>query len=332
MSKNKIDSISKDKTDKFPEYVKKWVDIGLSTDPCDVISAVESIKKSYEVVNLDPPEYFIGPVNSPYEGTLAQKIIEEFVENEIEFSDAQHLNDLVMGEVNKRKNNVEKLSIIDQMYGCAEYWLGFYDFWQNEYPEIEGLDIINPIKELSNHIGWWTPLKNIAILQHRPLEIHRNSRNQLHNPNGPALRYRGDCKVSNLYRVNGVTVPKSVIDRNFSAKDIESEQNVEVRRVMIDFYGQEKFLQETNAEEVHTDEFGTLYKKELIDDEPIMMVKVVNSTPEPDGTFKDYFIRVDPNAYGGIKTARAAVASTWRDNDGSMIFKNPEDYDCSIET
>ncbi len=332
MSKIKVKSISKDKQAKFPEYVKKWVDIGLNTDECDVISAVESIKKVYEIVNLKAPEYYIGPMNSPYEGALAQKIIKEFVDNETEFTSTQHLNELVMEEVDKRVNNGEKISIDDQIYGCAEYWLAFYDFWQQEYPEIEGVDIITPIKELSKHIGWWTPLKNVAILQHRPLEIHRNSRNQLHNPDGPAVKYRGNCDACNLYRVNGVNVPKKVIDRNFNAKDIEEEENVEVRRVMIEFYGQEQFLQETNAEEIHTDEFGTLYKKELVDDEPIMMVKVVNSTPEPDGTFKDYFIRVDPNAYGGLKTARAAVASTWRNNDGTMIFKKPEDYDCSIET
>ena len=65
-----------------------------------------------------------------------------------------------------------------------------------------------------------------------------------------------------------------------------------------------------------------------------MMVKVVNSTIEPDGTYKDYFIRVSPNAYGGLKTARAAVASTWRNNDAerSLVFKNPEDYNPDIET
>jgi hypothetical protein len=52
-----------------------------------------------------------------------------------------------------------------------------------------------------------------------------------------------------------------------------------------------------------------------------MMVKVVNSTQEPDGTFKDYFIRVDPNAYGGLKTARQAIASTWRDEDNCIYLE-----------
>ncbi len=37
------------------------------------------------------------------------------------------------------------------------------------------------------------------------------------------------------------------------------------------------------------------------------MVKVVNSAPEPDGTFKDYFLRVPPT----MQTARQAVAWTF---------------------
>jgi hypothetical protein len=42
----------------------------------------------------------------------------------------------------------------------------------------------------------------------------------------------------------------------------------------------------------------------LSDDEPIVMVKLWNSTPEPDGSIKIYWLRVPP----GIKTAREAVA------------------------
>ena len=108
--------------------------------------------------------------------------------------------------------------------------------------------------------------------------------------------------------------------------DIENERNIEIRRVKINRYGQERYLLDSDARIVAEDDFGILYRKTFFDDEPLMMVKVVNSTPEPDGTFKDYFLRVDPNAYGGLKTARAAVASTWRHKDGSLVFENPEDY------
>ena len=56
-------------------------------------------------------------------------------------------------------------------------------------------------------------------------------------------------------------------------------------------------------------------------DEPLVMVKVMNSTPEPDGSFKPYFLRVHPelrpllqdNQVGEPQymSGRNAVASTF---------------------
>jgi hypothetical protein len=58
---------------------------------------------------------------------------------------------------------------------------------------------------------------------------------------------------------------------------------------------------------MHSDEFGELYRKELAGDEPLVMVCVINKTPEPDGTYKKYFLRVPPQ----ITTAKDAVAWTF---------------------
>lgn len=328
----KVKELTPEQQGKFESYVDKWVKIGLNTDECDVENSIKYINEAYEVAGLEGPKFFIGPVNSPYEGALAEKILNEMCDDGVEFKDSNELNEMVLSEIERRKDSIENVNLWNQVFGNSEYWISYIDFFQNETPEVEGLDIVNPLKNLCNYIGMWTPLKDVAILQHRPLKIHRDEQNRLHNLNGYAIEYRGGCKYSSLYRIHGVSVTKKIIDRDFDVNDIENEQNVEVRRVMIDLYGQERFLKESNAIEVNRDDFGILYKKELSDDEPIMMVKVVNSTPEADGTYKDYFIRVDPNAYGGLKTAMAAVASTWRNKDGSLLFKTPDEYDCSIQT
>ena len=89
---------------------------------------------------------------------------------------------------------------------------------------------------------------------------------------------------------------------------------------MIELYGQTRYLMDSGAKEISRDEFGILYRKEIVDDEPLVMVKVVNSTPEPDGSFKDYFIRVPPD----METAHAAVAWTFD--------KTPETYSPLIQT
>jgi hypothetical protein len=58
---------------------------------------------------------------------------------------------------------------------------------------------------------------------------------------------------------------------------------------------------------VQRDEAGVLWRIELEGDEPLVMVEVVNSTPEPDGTHRTYWLRVPPRT----RTAREGVAWTF---------------------
>ena len=145
-----------------------------------------------------------------------------------------------------------------------------------------------------------------------------NGFKRLHNATGPAL----DSDVEPLYFWHGVMVPDLVVvnPTAISTQMIENESNVEVRRIMIERYGYERYLLDSGARLIHSDEIGALYRKEFPDDEPLVMVHVVNSTPEPDGSSKRYMIRVPP----GMERARQAVA--WS-------FSMPEeDYKPEVET
>jgi hypothetical protein len=53
--------------------------------------------------------------------------------------------------------------------------------------------------------------------------------------------------------------------------------------------------------------------------EPVVYLEMVNSSPEPDGTYRRYLERIDPKAYGGDagRLCHAAMASRWRHRDGS---------------
>lgn len=184
-------------------------------------------------------------------------------------------------------------------------------------------------------LGWTLFFDTACIVCKKPKvyfeqnheDIHAGTISLLHRMDGPAIDFGKDDE-SNVYAIRGVIVERYVVENpeKITVNDIENEINIEVRRVKIDQYSQSRYLNDSGAIVVNSDDFGVLYRKELFGDEPLMMVKVVNSTMESDGTFKDYFIRVDPNAYGGLKTARAAVASTWRNEDGSMMFETPEQY------
>jgi hypothetical protein len=123
-------------------------------------------------------------------------------------------------------------------------------------------------------------------------ETNERGWHRLHNASAPAM----ECDIEDMYVWHGVFVPEHMVmhPEQLSVAEIESEPDVEVRRVMIERYDQARYLTESGAKEIHRDDFGVLYRKEIPDDEPIVMVKVVNSTPNPDGTFKDYFLRVRP--------------------------------------
>ena len=154
---------------------------------------------------------------------------------------------------------------------------------------------------------------------------------QLHNETGSAVSWsNGEA----YYFYKGVNVTKEIIEKKFSWNEIEAEKNQEVRRVMLDIYGSERYIKESGMTATHVDDFGTLYKKSRKDGSTFTAVKVVNSTPEPDGSFKDYFIRVNPKLYDGDagKIAHAAVASMWRTKGGKLAFKRWQEYCPAYET
>ena len=171
-----------------------------------------------------------------------------------------------------------------------------------------GIDVsrLNPLFDLAKNCGWSMLFWDWAFISAKPEYIKRDEQQRLHCENGPALRYPDDFSV---FAIHGIRVPERVViaPKSITIPEIESETNVVVRRLMIERYGTERFLMDAGAKEIHRDDFGILYCKEFLEDQSLVMVKVVNSTPELDGSFKDYFLRVPPT----MERARQAVAWTF---------------------
>jgi hypothetical protein len=81
------------------------------------------------------------------------------------------------------------------------------------------------------------------------------------------------------------------------------------------------YLRDAGARRLHQDAgFGTLWRHD-IGKEALLIVEVVNHSPDPDGSHRHFFLRVDPElrpifpngSFGGPQkfTARNAVASTF---------------------
>lgn len=229
-----------------------------------------------------------------------------------------------------------KSSASDMWHGGNTWsgWDCYLSFFQeNHIVTTPAMDIYEHWKQLSLHSGPRCVHEKFVMFSDRPLEMHVDDRLRLHAETVPAITWRdGTC----VWVVGNVRVPGWVVERpdEITLDKLLDERNAEVRRVMMQRMGRAKdgLDKLPGVEEVHRDDFGILYRYQTANREPVMFVKVINATPEPDGHYKEYMLFVSNRHYGGLKTARAAVASTWRNKDGSLMFATPEEYNPVVET
>jgi hypothetical protein len=172
-------------------------------------------------------------------------------------------------------------------------WLGAYPF------DDDGLESI-----LEN-CGGFIPFDDIAIVVERPSKVWRTDHDLLHNQTGLSVEYEDGCGI---YAVGGVRIPPRFITNpeTITLKEIKIEPNAEIRRTLVDLFGRERFLKESGATIIDVSGYGILYTQ-AEGWKNFAMVRVINRSPEPDGSFKEYFLDVPPDT----KTARQAVAWTF---------------------
>lgn len=324
---------------KTQELFENWRALVLNLNPLNVAEIRPVINKLYSTINYAEPEFIVA--NSPAEfHRLAATIVqrkegsksyflktlfiglgyndsESFCKNVNEEYDIGRLGESVFDQANRRLRFLKKYLF----FGNTEPELYFnYDYGVNILKKKlsrpasgkDGLEgKITPLIINANRMcRWWLPCEDKILLLNNPQEIHLDNNEFLHKADGPALVWR-DNTVS--YFFHGTPVEKKHIDKDFTPDDIDNERNLEIRRAMMEIYDVKNYIIDSKAAVIHTDEWGTLYRKTLpLGGEPFVLVKVVNSTAEPDGTFKDYYLRVPPN----MTTAREAIAWTFgKDSD-----------------
>lgn len=163
-----------------------------------------------------------------------------------------------------------------------------------------------------------------------------------------------------LYYLRNVLVPEWMITNpeNITASHIQNEGNLELRRVLLDIYGAENYFASGKLElvkkideddlslpiglrgaELYHDNYSTrrpLFESvadrgvQILPFQGTVLLRVINSTAEPDGTFKRYIFSIDPSAYEGKagEDIVAAMASTWRkrSDPNELFFRTPNDY------
>ena len=400
----KIATLTPAQTARMPEWVEKWLAIGLSTEPGDMDAAEEAVRNLYASIKAPAPKVVLrmaSPFGAIVGGLMAEALlqgsasavrsqvesqvgdqvysqvenqvwnqvrrqvwnqvrnqvwnqvrsqvwsqVEKQVESQVESQVWSQVRSQVGSQVwSQVRRQVESRvgNQVESRWSDSRYqnlnagWHAYVTFfrdvcgWENETLAAYANDEI-----LSQHASWtwWAP--EVAAIVDKPDLLSRDAEGRLHSVTGPALRYRDGWAI---HAVHGVPVPADIIEdrASITVARIDAEANAEVRRVMIDLYDPKRYLADSGAtviQELPADHpivglrTARLLRKEVEDDEPIVMVDLLNSTAEPDGSVKRYQLRVDPQAYGGEASAyvHAAAASTWRLPDGALAFKRWQDY------
>ncbi|MBD2354190.1 hypothetical protein H6G41_06050 [Tolypothrix sp. FACHB-123] len=155
------------------------------------------------------------------------------------------------------------------------HWLTGFDFF------ISVLNLVDPPKEwqvfqfLIKECGWLFAYDDICIICDRPLQIRFDNQNRLHAEGEPAIEYVDGYK---LYSYHGVTLPEKygkLHPQQWRSQWLLTEENAELRRVLIQGIGYSRICQELQAIELDTWKEYTLLKIDAdVDQQPIYLLKM----------------------------------------------------------
>lgn len=271
---------------RLPEWRREWFAIGSSTEPADRPRAEAAINQLYAHVGFKQPTYYW--MNSPIE---AAKFL---------------------------KQNGKK-TWETPFWGQTEVpWVNFYKFAEDVLKikfNPDDSKWLNVWAEITKSMGWWWPFENVVVACERPEIIKWEPDRdppRLHCVDGPSVRFRDGWE---LYHIRNVKVEKRIVmdPTNLAIEEITGQQNAEVRRIMIQRYGEDRFLTKVKAKLIDDDEKeGMLYSFKLKNGEEQMLLRVVNSSPEPDGTFKVVFLDVPSNVQQANETSEGKSYKNFR--------------------
>lgn len=221
----------------FPDYVDKWLKIGLSTDDVDVGKSMAALKLIYE-------------------------------QSDLEFPDKYELYDSPFAAVKAMKDKYDiDVYPKDFIYGCHEAAaLSFYDFFI-ENTEIEITDKIKPFMDLAKHCGWVLMFDELVVLTQKPVSITWDTEKRLHSEDDFAIKFRDGMGIASWH---GTRIPSEwILDRSNITADICLHwANIEQRRSACEILGWANVLEKLNAKTINEDDdptIGTLVEVELPD-------------------------------------------------------------------
>ena len=346
----KITNLTEAQIARFDEWSKKWIEIGLSTEPADFDKATKAALKAYDLINVDRPKVILkaeSPLQATYIGALAWLFLREYKKH----FDQLNIKDSVRASVRASVRDSVRASVRDSVrasvwasvrdsvgasvwdsvrdskfkeaadgfnnYGIDQFWCSF-NAYVSFFTDVCDLELKPEIKErfsvnqdIVKSCGWTWWHENILVISDRPLHINRDAEGRLHCENGASISCRDGWS---LYHWHGVSIPKEwVTGKPPTAKEALTWENIEQRRAATEIVGWNNVLKELNAKIINKDddpEVGTLLEAEIPDSGIERFLQVKC------GTGRDFVLPVPPD----MKTALEANLWTYGlDPDKSFL-------------
>lgn len=345
MKTKRIDALTAEQTARMPEWRDKWISIGLSTERADRGRFERAIPACYAAAELPPPKRVVW-VSSPLVMALAAPLAANLlgkggaVDDAVRGAVHDAVRDAVSDAVGEIQNNWYK-------YLGGQFWVGGW-YWGSPsyvsfFREVCGLDLGDmaaralAYEDTAASASWWWPHTDFVMAVERPTHIDRDPQGRLHSEARAAIAWPDGWGVHSWH---GVRVPAWVIEHpeQITAEKIDRETNAEIRRVMIVRFGIDRYAASGEQLDADADQFGRprrLVRRRFTDGSPdLVMVLVKNSTPEPDGSIRDYALCVHPEIrpmYADGKLGPPQKA-TCQNAVASLAGKSGKDYAPQVET
>jgi internalin A len=159
-------------------------------------------------------------------------------------------------------------------------------------------EILGCQKLLFEHCGWIFAFEKICAVCDRPRHLRFDSQNRLHAEAEPAIEFADGW---NFYYYHGVRLPEEygqVHPNKWQSQWLLTEENAEVRRVLIQGIGYDRIIQELRAKQIDSWREYALLQIDNADVEPICLLKMTCPS-----TGFIHALRVPPN----LTSAREAI-------------------------
>ncbi|MEH2207568.1 MAG: DUF6745 domain-containing protein [Nostoc sp.] len=332
-----IEKLTPEEEALIPVYREKWQKIALSTEQIDREKAAEVVKAAYTAINKQDPEIIF--CESPYAGLkIIYQKLPNLSFNNLEFlSSNDKVCGYITANLTNKDREIShqintqifrQLTIFEPSFAPQEYilkdkfpnqpkfniylgdrlWLNFQslanrcchvDFYVTVLNYYYSKKRWETLQSLSRFCGWLSPFEKFCIICDRPLHLRFDNENRLHAEGEPAIEFTDGYS---LYSYHGVTLPEKygkIHPQQWQAEWLLSEENAELRRVLIQGIGYVRICEELQAIELDTWHEYTLLKIDAdVDEEAIYLLKMTCPSTE-----FIHVLRVPPN----MNSAREAI-------------------------